>query len=162
MTRIGGNRGDDPAIILNGLSQALGYSLQLLSDIDGVILDRITSDGERGFNLDGSGALGTITNFVTRLGQYGAFRSGGLVGDAALAALFDAGLTVDGNVGYDLSESTMVTGWDADETNVSMKFQNYAGYDYRLTTDHLTKGIGGSRPGCDIDTLTTVLGGVNT
>jgi hypothetical protein len=163
MTRVGGNRADDPAIILNGLSQSKGYALQLQGDIQGCIVDRVTSDGERGFNLSAdTGAIGTITNLVIRLGQYGAFRDGGAVGDAALSALFSSSLTVDGNVGFDLTEATMTSGWDSDETNSTMNFMDYANYDYRLTTDHLTKGVGGSRPGCDIATLTTLLNGINT
>ena len=125
-------------------------------------MDRYTTDGNRGFSLEGQGGSAQLTNFVTRLGQYGAFRSGGLVGSAALAALFDAGLTMEGNVGYDASETSFGAGWDADETNASMLFQDYANYDYRLTTAHLTKGVGGSRPGCDIATLNALLAGINT
>jgi hypothetical protein len=162
LTRVGGNRADPDSIILNGLSQALGRELQVLGDIDGILIDRITSDGRILFLFSSPGANGQLTNIVGRAGQYGAFLDGGQTGSTAIASYFSDGLVVDGNVAYDISEGILNAGWDGDETNSSMAFQDYDNYNYRLTTQHLNKGVGGSIPGCDIDTLETELSGINT
>lgn len=163
MTRNGGNRADATSIILNGSSSSLGYGMQLLSDIDNLIIDRWTADGNRHINLEGSGGTSwTLTNHVARQGTYGTFRTGGLQFNAALAASCGTGLTFNGNVGYDLGSGSYSGGIDYNETNASMLFTDYANYDYRLTSAHLTSGVSGGVPGCDINELNSQVSGINS
>jgi hypothetical protein len=171
MTQVGGSRSDALSVIKNGVVGDVGVSLQLLQDVQDLVIDRWTTDTHTHtdsvwLKMEGtSGADWTLTNIVARLGIYGIFRSGGQTGSTAMASQCPAGLTMTGNVGYDIYDrdpSTMGAGWDADETNSTMNFAGYASYNYALTTDHLTKGMDGGVPGCDITTLNTMLSGVDS
>jgi len=165
MTKVGGNNTGTDTVIYNNAGGTRGVAFALLGDIDTLTVDRITCDGRRLMTLEGvNGNAWTLTNIVNRLGQYGIFRTGGATAKAALALSCPTNLVLGGNVGYDLSSvavSAFTPEWDANETNASMLFTDYAGYDYRLTTAHLTSGLGGGVPGCDITTLTTQLAGVS-
>jgi len=164
MTKVGGNSAGTDTVIKNNLGGTYGRAFQLLSDIDTITLDRFTTDGRQLASLDGSGGSSwTLTNMVNRLGQYGVFRSGGLVGMAALNASAATNLTVDGNVGFDLTDvasGSYTPNWYYAGANTAMLFADYAGYDYSLTSAHLTRGVGGGVPGCDTVTLATQLTGV--
>jgi len=164
MTKVGGNNSGNETVIKNGSTGSVGTELQILSDIQNLTIDRLTSDGSRATALDGTGGTNWIlTNLVQRMGTYGWFRTGGLTGQNALNASVGGGYTADGNVGYDHGSSNTpypAPNWDTNETNASMLFVDYVGYNYRLTTGHTTKGVSGGVPGCDWDALDTAVTGV--
>lgn len=150
------------------MTRNAGITLQAFNGIQELIFDRITADGTRWLDLEGADGLNwAITNNIARGGTYGITRTGGPSGRAALlASCSGGGLNFAGNVMYDYDQgggnySAFSPGCDADETNSSMAFQDYAGKDYRLTTQQLTKGVSGGVPGADIATITNALAGVN-
>ena len=167
MTRNGGIRGEATAYLKNGDTGTHGTALQIGGDVRNLLADRFTADGDKWLSLIGTGGEDwAITNHIARGGQYGIARSGGPNGLAGVQAACGTNLTYDGNVLYDYAQgagnyASFGPGCDADETNSSMAFQDYANYDYRLTTQQLTKGVNGGVPGGDLTTLLAALAGVN-
>lgn len=162
-TRNGGERGEPVAYLKNGNSGTYGTAYQPVGDLRDLVIDRGTADGDKWLSLEGPDAESwTITNQIARGGSYCISRTNGPSGRAGVEASCAVNLNYDGNVVYDYSEgggsfASFAPGCDANETNSSMAFMDYAGYDYRLTTQQLTKGVGGGRPGADIDTLLSQL-----
>jgi len=164
LTRVGGDHEGDEVTIQNGQGGGRGIVWGLFSDLQNLVIDRITSDGRVLATTEGTaGSDWSLTNMVGRMGTYGVFRSGGQEGMTALNSQCPTNLTVDGNVGYDYvgSNGSLYTPeWDINETNASMLFADYANYDYNLTSAHLTSGVSGGVPGCDITELETQISGV--
>lgn len=166
-TRCGGIRGEPVKYLNNGDLGDYGAALQLLGDIQDLIIDRATHDGDQWLRLEGTGGTNwALTNQIARGGNYAFIRTGGPQALAGLQASCSTGLNFAGNVMYDYAQNggsfaAYSPGCDANETNSSMAFQDFANYDYRLTTQQLTKGVSGGVPGADIATINSALAGVN-